>query len=215
MLEKFPNLNSLLHEFEVYMLGDLKVFDKNCAEAALSDRHHRTTISGRRFPPTILREDIPYSSIYPQDMGSTPSAGYVENPYPRLTIPLTLTLFAAIELLGSIYTGKSDGGSTTLNITAFFEKIDPSDRPSDQDIKALIRIYRHGIVHQYFAKNDSLLSYNVDSDKYLFYMRDPYCLNVNYLKNLFLSGFQKMKDDSASFALMEANILKLNQAKVI
>jgi hypothetical protein len=215
MPEEFPNLSSLFRALEIYMLGDLKVFDKNCAEAEKSDTHHRTTVSGRRISPTSPREDIPYSSIYPQNMGSNPSAGYIENPYPRLTIPLTLTLFAAIELLGSVFTGISDGRSTTINITTFFEKLDPAERPSDQDIKSLIKIYRHGIVHQYFSKNDSLLSYSVDSAKYLFYIRDPFCLNVNHLKNLFLSGFQRIKDDSASYASMEANILKLNQAKVI
>jgi len=214
MYEAYPNLKSYFNALNIYMLGDLLVFDKNCDQADKSDFYHRTTISGRTILELHPNLDIPvpFSSVYPSDTGSHPSLAYIQNPNPRLAIPLALTLFSVIELLGILYTGRTDAGSTTKNINTFFEKLDPSDRPSDEDIKSLIKIYRHGLVHQYFAKNGGLLSYNHIGPDKLFFTYETTCLNVNYLKKLFLAGFKKIQNDEASFSLMEANIIKLNQS---
>jgi hypothetical protein len=126
-----------------------------------------------------------------------------------------LTLFSVIELLGALYTGRKDPGSTTKNINTFFEKLDVSERPSKKEIKILIKIYRHGMAHQYFAKNQCLLSYSYLIPDMLFITNSPICLNVNYLKKLFISGFNKIQADRQSFNIMESNIINLNETVVI
>ena len=215
MRENFPNLHSYFYALNIYLLGDILVFDKNCQQADESDAYHRTFISGFNIASLYADREIPYSSIYPQNTGSNPSAGYINNPFPRLAIPLALTLFSAIELLGILYTGRTDAGSTTVNINTFFDKLDPTDRPSDDEIKTLIKIYRHGLAHQYFSKNNSDLSYSHLNPDQLFIMQEQLCLNVNYLKNLFITGFEKIQADEASCSIMESNAIMLNQISIV
>ena len=215
MYDNFPNLKSYFEALNVYLLGDLLVFDKNCKEADESDSYNRGCILGKTIVSLDPGKHIPYSSIYPQNMGSNPSAAYINNPFPRLAIPLALTLFSAIELMGILYTGRTDARSTTLNIKTFFEKLDPVDRPTNEEINTLIKVYRHGLVHQYFSKNQSFLSYSSRTPNRLFFQHETLCLNVNYLKNLCISGFEKIQADEKSFGIMESNVIKLNQIKII
>lgn len=207
MNDKRPNLNDYFYALDTFLLGDIKVFDKNCELADKAKTYynpdHNTPLK------TLLQEDPPpYSSIY-ANPGSHVMAAYMDNPNPRLTIPLALTLFSAMELLGIFYTGRSDARSTTLNISTFFQKVNAEKRPSEDEKNRLIKTYRHGLAHQYFAKNKSSLSYSFLNPPQLFFGDNNQYLNVNYLKQIFLNGFYVIRDDKDNYLLMEANLSKM------
>lgn len=153
MNTELRNLHSYFHALNVFMVGDLLVFDKNCDLADKSDSYFRPS-SNASFKELTSMSAPAYSSIY-NDQGSHVMGAYLENPNPRLTIPLVLTLFSVMELLGIFYTGKINPGSTKKNIFTFFEKVPNSERPTNDEINKLVSIYRHGIAHQYFPKNSS------------------------------------------------------------
>lgn len=103
-----PDLEDYFYALDVFLIGDIKVFDKNCESADRAESFYNPK------PDTplekLLSENPPaYSSIY-ACTGSHVMAAYLDNPNPRLTIPLALTLFSAMELLG-IFLYRENGRS--------------------------------------------------------------------------------------------------------
>jgi hypothetical protein len=112
----------------------------------------------------LLNQNPPsHSSIYPSP-SSDVMAAYLQNQNPRLTIPLALTLFSAMELLGLFYTGMVKGASTSKNIKIFLNKVSKDHQPTEAEATRLVKIYRNGLAHQYFSKGESSLVYSVDDD---------------------------------------------------
>ena len=120
MNTELRNLHSYFHALNVFMVGDLLVFDKNCDLADKSDSYFRPS-SNASFKELTSMSAPAYSSIY-NDQGSHVMGAYLENPNPRLTIPLVLTLFSVMELLGIFYTGKINPGSTKKIFLLFLKK---------------------------------------------------------------------------------------------
>jgi len=211
MEKKVLDLNDYFYALDTFLLGDIQVFDKNCQQADHSQSYYNPKTN---TPLEKLLEDPPpYSSIY-TNPGSHVMAAYLENPNPRLTIPLALTLFSAMELLGIFYTGRTDAGSTTLNLKTFFQKVTPEKKPTESEITKLIKTYRHGLAHQYFAKNHSSLSYSFLNPPQLFYGEKKEYLNVNYLKGIFIEGYFFIRGDEVNYPLIQANISKLTSMAI-
>lgn len=210
MSDRRPNLGDYFYALDTFLLGDIQVFDKNCEHADKAQTFYHP--DANTALKNLNDDPPPYSSIYPNP-GSHVMAAYFENPNPRLSIPLTLTLFSAMELLGIFYTGRTDAGSTTLNISTFLEKVPPDKRPSEAEKVRLIKTYRNGLAHQYFAKNQSSLSYSFLNPQQLFFGENNQYLNVNHLKVLFLNGYRTIRDDTENFPQMEANLMKLLDAE--
>jgi hypothetical protein len=206
-----PTLQDYFHALNTYFVGDIKVFDKNCELADRAKEYINPTLETSL---KILMQDDPpaYSSIY-SNPGSHVMASYLQNPNPRLTIPLALTLFSAMELLGIFYTGRTDPGSTTENLISFFKKTPVSVRQSPENLKKLIKIYRHGLAHQYFAKEQYSLSYSFLDPPQLFFGENQQCLNINYLNKIFLLGFDEIQKDIENYPIMETNVRKMLNEK--
>jgi hypothetical protein len=206
------NIEHYFHALNTFLLGDIQVFNKNCELADKAKEYYHP--SAETTLKTLIQNDPPpYSSIYP-DPGSQVMAYYFENPNPRLTIPLTLTLFSAMELLGIFYTGKTNPGSTTANLKAFINKVPSDKRPTQDQVRILINIYRHGLAHRYFAKEQYSLSFSFLDPERLFFGQNDRCLNVNYLKQIFLAGFYAIQMDKENYSIMDANIKKMLMQKI-
>ena len=130
--------------------------------------------------PTVSSTTTPMSSSYPGPQSSNPQPTLY-----RATIPLTLALFATMDILGFLWGTNSPGQQNTKNLEEFVNRIS-----LDQDQKdALIKIYRHGMVHGFFPKMGLAISYHSNDPKgELFFGRNGnIVLNVDELEKLVLT----------------------------
>lgn len=103
---------------------------------------------------------------------------------PRMTVPLVLSLFSIIDIIGYLEGNHKCPLKTKKNFTSFF-KVKPNEISNEQ-ISALNILFRQGIVHSYFPKGNLGVSYHpLNPQNSLFFKKYGFIiLNVNYLVDI-------------------------------
>ncbi len=164
----------LIH-LQKYLLGDLEKFENLCREAELEEESKKNT--QQEFPRTTLSPNS-FEFIY----------GTNNLSIPRATIPHSATLFAVIDFLGFLVSesGNNKFKNNTENIKSFFDF--QSTDLTDKEIEAFTKIFRNGIIHTYFPKQNLEISYHSSNPESKLFFKNPksggVVLNVNYLKDI-------------------------------
>lgn len=126
----------------------------------------------------------------------------------RCTIPLAMTCFSTIEILGAFLKDKPSKSDFYENMSCFFRYINVSI--SHEEKKVLRSIYRNGLMHSFFP-NSYKFSIAYDSkyqniDVLLLQENERIILNVNRLTNLVLLAFTKIFSDESKLRSLGKNI---------
>lgn len=164
----------LLH-VDTYLKGDLETFKRVCINCEQTSRNglHGTS-GGGKYDPTKMPDCF------------------------RMTIPMANTLFSTIDIVGFLLGSKNIGESGLIeeNFSKFFKS-----EISKEELKLLVYVYRHGMIHGFFPLLDVFISYHSSQEeKGLFYLfeDEKLILNVNRLIALVLDKFSKIKNGNSS-----------------
>jgi hypothetical protein len=183
---------------EEYAIGDLNLFHKLSLEAETKDVSDTNGIeSNDTAPPTTM---YPY--------GFEVNFGKPTNK--RATIPFAMMIFSCMDVIGAILKGGKPK-ATALNIEEFYNHI--AQKPNKVELDCLIKLFRHGLAHNYFPKRGQAISYHSKNPKALFFKNgSEICLNVNVLEKNFVDGFTLVKTSEELYPQMNINFAKLNAA---
>lgn len=188
------NVSDYILSMITYIKGDLSEFNRLCKEVEINEKSQTLT-----FVTSSISPQIPLKQRNNSLSGSTPISSNENEINPnliildlssssnavrhfRMTIPITLTLFSAIDVLGYFVGNHSDATETIKNFTSFFAKSRIS--VSRYEITFLNRVFRQGLVHVYFPKLFAGISYHsTHESEPLFFKSNTsdIILNVNML----------------------------------
>lgn len=183
-----------LLSLEQYALGDLELFHKLAFVAESNDSTSTTDSSSA--PTTMYPHGFEFNFGKP-----------INN---RATIPFAMMIFSCMDVIGAIL---KDGKpkATAQNIEGFYNYVDA--KLSNDELDCLVKLFRHGLAHNYFPKRGQAISYHSKNPDTLFFKKDSQiCLNVNVLEQNFVEGFHKIKDSAELYPKMNLNYIKLNVA---
>lgn len=178
-----------------YLKGDLEVFHKICDEA------EKKEFQTNSDPVTSLAGDpIPLSPSVTVQTTQNPADG--QKVY-RMTIPMTLALFAAVDSIGYLLADHTRSIATNENFLAFFNILD--SRPAQKHIELLNFIFRQGLSHLYFPKLNMGISYHRSNPEPLINKNADgmLILNVVTLEKLVLEVFGQVIQNSALYPKMQ------------
>lgn len=194
---KTTNVHRFLSDQYEYITGDLSTFRKICVdmemqEASMGINNSSATCSlslPNQIPSTITTE----TTRNPAD----------NNKLYRLTIPITLSLFATIDSVGFLSGDNEKLGETEKNFKEFFKQSPIS--VSVKDVDLINYIFRQGLSHVYFPKLNLGISYHSKNpEKLLFRASNGYLtLNVNMLEKIVVRTFELVKEKSELYEKME------------
>lgn len=166
-LEKFFN------NLDEFFLSDIKSFEENCKSIDEIYNDYRTT--SQEGKNILIKIPTP----------------------PKLTIPITLSLFGVADILGylsrnEIYAKETD---TTDNLKEIFKGLDGL---KGKNLERFINVYRHGMVHSFFPKYKLEIAYfSKDPDDKLFIKtNDGFYLNVKCLIKYLKQKLDEIKSKS-------------------
>jgi len=176
---KKTSVYDYLSYMEDYLKGDLSTFHILCEQSeevekiALPDQ--ATLNTGSMYGMT---HNIPSSTttsettIYPEksdpNIASLPDLS--SNLF-RLTIPITLTLFAIVDCVGYLSGENTNALATQKNFNEFFRQ--SSIPVSKEDCEFLNRVFRQGLTHVYFPKLGLGISYHSKNQKKSCFSKQP------------------------------------------
>lgn len=182
---------------EQYAFGDLQLFHKLAKEAEGKDAENQ--FENSNFPPTTM---YPYGFEF--NFGKPINC--------RATIPFTLMIFSCMDILGFIVRNgnKNSHRETQKNIEEFYRFISPM--PTQNEINCLVKLFRHGLMHNYFPKLAQSISYHSENPSTLFFDDNSgICLNVNILEKHLEEGFMNIKNNESLYDKMGTNFSDLNK----
>jgi hypothetical protein len=193
---KTTNVYRFLNDQYQYLTGDLKTFHKVC-----EDIENQETQQGINSYATC-------SLFQPNSISSTTSTETTRNPADnkklyRLTIPITLSLFATIDSVGFLSGDNENADATEKNFKEFFKQSPIS--VSIKDVELINYIYRQGLSHIYFPKLNLGISYHSKNPAELIFRSfDGYLtLNVNILEKIVVETFALFKEKKELYEKME------------
>lgn len=200
------NAVSYLKNLRKYFEGDFATFKTVCN--GIEEKERAQTINTPTTHDTSSMDSGNSS-------GSSGTSGnydqnlitYTETPVEyRLTIPVTLTIFSVIDIVGWLvgnHSINSNGTtSTDTNFKSFFEYYTnkTAETVPEEDIKMLNRLFRQGVVHRYFPKEKLGVDYHSSNeDKPLFFVPNDskvrLSLNVNQLYKVVSETLSRLEND--------------------
>jgi hypothetical protein len=210
------NVYNYLVSLGHYLKGDLETFKKICQQSEAREFLNNmpmtavTSSAGSMYQEPAggnLQTTTTQTTSYPfNDLGSTQQVGFEF----RLTIPITLTLFAAVDCIGFLTGSNNDPLKTSQNFREFFRL---SSFPfSDPESDLLNEVYRQGLVHIYFPKLGVAISYHSSNptEKLLFRSQDgKLVLNVNKLEEIVIGVYDSVISDNSLYFKMEGRYNRL------
>lgn len=200
---KTTDIYLYLKATENYLKGDLREIKKLCKRAEKREAKlgiiKGLTVSGYAFPSSITTQ--------------TTSSSLYSNTIHRITIPISLSLFATIDYIGYIVGTNSNPLATGKNFGEFFiyaNKLGFSVTSDQSDL--LNTVFRQGLTHVYFPKLSVGISYHsTNPSGKLFYkeINGTLVLNINELEAIVMSTLKKILKDSKLYPTMEAKYQSL------
>lgn len=203
---------------EYYLQGDLATFHRVCEEVEKYERNSSVGITSSDAG-SMYKEPSQGDSFlpiiqpirYPGD-----GSGYyfinrkIYTEIFRLTIPITLALFATIDILGYLSGLNNDPVKTGENFKEFSRK--SSSVISESDAKFLNEVYRQGLTHVYFPKLGLCISYHSTNPNGRLIFKNNQgilTLNVNTLEEIVLETLKTIKAEKNLYTQMEARYHQL------
>jgi hypothetical protein len=191
------NVYKFLNDQYEYLTGDLKVFHGICEEAERNETYSTTS------------SQLTSSVSQPRSISPTTTTETTRNPsdnikFYRLTIPVTLSLFATIDSLGFLSGDNERPQDTEKNFKEFFSQ--SPIHVSNKDAELIIYVFRQGLSHVYFPKLNLGISYhskNPDSKLILKSSNGYLTLNVNMLEKIVVNTFEEIKEKRELYQKME------------
>lgn len=193
----------LQNQYE-YLVGDLKIFHKICREVEIEQDNFNCCSSQIT---SSASQPIPISSTLTTETTSNPGENLKLY---RLTIPITLSLFATIDSVGFLSGKNSNPNNTEQNFREFFKQSAIIVTP--KDVELINYIFRQGLSHIYFPKLNLGISYHSENpnDKIIFKSINGYLtLNVNVLEKIVIKTFETIKEKSELYHEMETKYKNL------
>lgn len=187
-----------------YLSGDLVEFHKLCVLAEIKEQAIDSASSrGSMYAESSATSTTTSETTkYPGDEQSSSTLLSKKDIF-RLTIPVTLSLFATIDCLGFLSGTNNDPLKTNENFRQFFRQ---SDIPVADNYSDFInRIYRQGLTHVYFPKLGLGIAYHSKNPLTKLIFRDTngfLILNINRLEEIVISTFEKIKNDERLYTKM-------------
>lgn len=199
-----------INYIEVYLKGDLSTFHDVCRQIEgreardISPLETNITQSFGLKVSTSSTTTTTETTMFP----GSPAAKKVEEittpKYFRLTVPVTLTLFSIIDIIG-YFLGSHKENMTGKSFEEFLK-----GQLSAPEINLLTFIYRHGMSHGYFPKLDVGVSYHSSNPNQLFFKsNEKVVLNVAVLEQIVLDKLSKTKNDTSLYPHMETRYQNL------
>lgn len=197
-IERFEVLK-YLNSLRIYFEGDLEMFEKVAFEIEAVERPLLNEFNtGSMFDPKVFSE-------YNQRIKAEGNERFF-----RLTVPLALSLFSVVDLVGFLISKVNLHKQTEENFKSFFRK--SVIQVSDEEVIMINRIFRQGLAHTYFPKLGLGVKYHsTNPENKLFFKsnNDSIFLNVNKLKDIVLSTFKMIVDDVSLYQIMEEKYQQL------
>ena len=189
---------------ENYLKGDLREIKKLCKRAEKKEAKLNiikgVTISGYALPPSSVTTQTTSSTLY-------------SNTIHRITIPISLSLFATIDYLGYIVGANSIPLATGKNFWEFFIYANKLGFSVTNDQSNLLNsVFRQGLTHVYFPKLSVGISYHsTNPSGKLFYkeISGTLVLNINELEIIVMTVLKKILKDSKLYPAMETKYQSL------
>jgi len=212
------NVYNYLSFMERYLVGDLATFHNVCLQIEAIETIPTPPITASNAgsmygppPATTSTTTTPQGTAFNGVTNSSTILQQTNSPeYYRLTIPITLTLFAVVDYLGYLSGANDDPLKTNKNFKEFFKQ--SSIAVSEKESEMLNWLFRQGLTHVYFPKLGLGISYHSKNPagKLLFRTSaSQLVLNVNRLEEIVLSTFKSVKENSALYPQMEVRYAKL------
>ena len=201
-----------LSYLEHYLIDDLATFHKICEEAevrenvaALTDTASSVSSLYSEAEQTTSSTATTQTTIY---TGNTPTHSFplIDNDQniSRMTIPITLALFATVDCVGYLSGANKDPRKTNENFSEFFKQ---STIPVTEDESVFLnQVFRQGLTHVYFPKLGLGISYHSQNPTENLFFKNSYgslILNVNRLETSVVSTFRIIKANENLYTLME------------
>ncbi|WP_372947818.1 hypothetical protein [Mariniphaga sp.] len=190
---------------EKYLLGDLELFHQNAKIAEEIERkiQNRSKNKGCRnfFIKKTSSTNLIQTTKYPYSFEFMIGSAVV----PRSTIPNTATLFATIDVLGYLTRTGTDYINTTKNFKEFFAY--PSTFIDQAELTVLIKVYRHGMTHNYLPKLKMEISYHSSNPTNKLFFKNSIgdlVLNVNRLEILVINRLSEIINTESLFPNMDS-----------
>lgn len=163
------------------------------------------------IPPTTTSQTTAVPSFQasnhnqPNEVTPTQTAAFEnilsEKTFFRSTIPHSLVVLATVDLLGALLRSGDVFKDTTYNMREFLV---PYNFNEDQ-LKLLIKFYRHGMAHSFFPKHRFGISYHSSNETKGLYFEDDglISLNLNYLIKITKERFEYILQNETLHAGME------------
>lgn len=195
---KTTNIYKILCDLHDYIRGDLEVFHKICKEVESKEIQLSSSNS------EVSSSDSPDISSFRTTTTQTTRSPTDNGKLYRLTIPVTLSLFAVIDFVGFLSGENSNPNNTEKNFKEFFKQSPTSI--SDKNVELINFVFRQGLSHIYFPKLNLGISYHSKNplEKLIFNDdRDVLTLNVNMLEKVVLQTFELIKEKHQLYEIME------------
>lgn len=218
-----------LQSLKTNAYGDLELFHdlaKNAeqAENATPQAHITHSLQSLVDQPDSNEGTTPESSNTGTSSSTTTfkstaySKGSMFAPVPtsqsfRATIPFTMMMLSCMEMIGYLARANGVAGETATNIKFFFTYAPLNIKSAD--IKFLVKVFRHGLAHNYFPKLGHGVSYHSKNPpNNLFYFPSDGAkktLDVNFLEIAFTIGLEGISHDPALYETMDLQYRRLIQ----
>lgn len=200
-----------LSYLEHYLNGDFDAFHKICEEAEKKENAIASAITasnkGSMYVEPVQTTSTSTTSQttkYPGDSATNYYAlGNNDQDIFRLTIPITLTLFATVDCVGYLSGSNTDPLKTNENFKEFFKQ---STIPiTETESVFLNQVFRQGLTHVYFPKLGLGISYHSKNPagKLFFKENGKLILNVNRLEEVVVTTFKDIKKKESLYPQME------------
>ena len=210
------DVKTFLESLRKYLYGDLDNFKRICdqiekEESKIEEPPKPHGTGSNSSGPPERQSSITIKTTSPS--GNTETSGYRayhsdDEIKFRSTIPHTLAVLAAIDLLGYLIGNESNARSTEKNIAKFLE----SNIKSDDELKCLVFIYRHGMSHSFFPKlRIAIAAHSKLSGKDLFYLDNNslITLNANTLIEFMIEKFDQIMSNTSLHENIESQFDRL------
>jgi hypothetical protein len=201
-----------LSYLEHYLIGDLSAFHKVCEKAEKIENDSTSPITASNRGSMYAEPEQRTSSLstskttkYPGDDPTHYfSLGNNNDDIFRLTIPISLTLFATVDCVGYLSGSNADPIKTNENFKEFFKQ---STIPvSEAESVFLNQVFRQGLTHLYFPKLGLGISYHSRNPLAKLFFRNGnglLILNVNKLEEIVISTFKSIKENDSLYPQMQ------------
>ena len=194
---KTTNVYRFLSDQYEYITGDLDTFHKVCIEIERQEASFGINNSSAACSLPMPNQNQPTVTT------ETTKSPADNNKLYRLTIPITLSLFATIDSVGFLSGDNDNPNETEKNFKEFFKQSPIS--VSIKDVELINYIFRQGLSHIYFPKLNLGISYHsMNPEKLIFRPSNQHLtLNVNMLEKIVVRTFELVKEKSDLYEKME------------